>query len=247
MKRLLSLCLLLSAVLLLCVGCQSAPVVLEEHSPVIVLAVTGNQSLPWKEQENQGDDDSDEAEGEGVLTNLVNKVLKGNDVEYLAGYDRLDYAMGSFHALLAENAGVEVVDETDLFAAKSYATMRENILNFMEAKISATKYKLMLSIGSKRARMIMEETGAKSMILADFVFQKTNIRGNRWTGEVAALVTMKIIYLDERGKEIVNKTYTATSLERLPITRRKYDKDVLVDLYPATIDAVINQFIVDNL
>ena len=155
--------------------------------------------------------------------------------------------MGSFHALLAENAGVEVVDEADLFAAKSYATMRENILNFMEAKISATKYKLMLSIGSKRARMIMEETGAKSMILADFVFQKTNIRGNRWTGEVAALVTMKIIYLDERGKEIVNKTYTAASLERLPITRRKYDKDALVDLYPASIDAVINQFIVDNL
>ncbi|MDE6736024.1 MAG: hypothetical protein K2J50_00810, partial [Treponemataceae bacterium] len=112
MKRALSLCLLLSAVLLFD-GCQSAPGVLEEHSPVIVLAVTGNQSLPWKEQDNQGDDDSDEAEGEGVLTNLVNKVLKGNDVEYLAGYDRLDYAMGSFHALLAENAGVEVVDEAD--------------------------------------------------------------------------------------------------------------------------------------
>ena len=246
MKKTLFLSMMLCAIVALFSGCKSTPIVLEDRSPVVVLAVVGNHAVPWKEEDSQSDD-SDDSGGEGVLTSLVNRVLKGNDVEYLAGYDRLDYAVGSFHALLSENAGMKVVDEKVLLNANAYTSMTENILNFMEAKISATNYKTMLKIGSKRARMIMEETGAKSMLLADFVFQKTNIKGNRWTGEVAALVTMKIIYLDERGNEILNKEYVVTSAERVPIEHRSYDQEALVDLFPPTIDAAINQFIVDNL
>lgn len=247
MKKIIVALVASVAALAFFMGCKTVPVGIADRGPVLVLSVTGNHSLPWKEDSNPNSDVDKDGDGDGLLSNLVGSLISKNNVERLSGPDRLDYAVDSFHRLLEETGGVEVVPAETLFASQSYDNTRENIFNVLEAKISANGYKNLMKIGSKRARMIMEETGAKSLIIAEFKFQKTNISGNKWTGKVAAAVTMKIRYLDERGKEIVNSEFEATSVESLPIASRKYDKEALVDLFPDTIDAVINQFILKNL
>ena len=214
-------------------GCKSAGVVLADHSPIAVVSVIANQSLPWKESSNRNE--------------LTNKLLNGDSVELTSAQDRIDYAADQLIALINENSGAEVLDRDMVLSSSVYLGTTENILKFMEAKKSATNYRNLTSLGAKRARMIMDDLGAKSLICVEFLFQKTNVSGNKWTGKVGAYVEMKIRYLDERGKEILNRDYKATSAESLPIKSRKYDKDALVDLFPETIDAVINQFIVDNL
>lgn len=227
-------------------GCKSAGVVLADHSPIAVVSVIANQSLPWKESSNRNEDDEND-NGTGLLSTLTNKLLNGDSVELTSAQDRIDYAADQLIALINENSGAEVLDRDMVLSSSVYLGTTENILKFMEAKKSATNYRNLTSLGAKRARMIMDDLGAKSLICVEFLFQKTNVSGNKWTGKVGAYVEMKIRYLDERGKEILNRDYKATSAESLPIKNRKYDKDALVDLFPETIDAVINQFIVDNL
>ena len=227
-------------------GCKSAGVVIADHSPVAVVSVIGNQSLPWKEPSNQNDDD-DKDNGTGLLSTLTNKLINGDSVELTSAQDRLDYAADQLIALINENSGAEVLDRDMVLSSEAYLDSRENILKFMEAKLTATNYKNLTSLGAKRARMLMDDLGAKSLICVEFLFQKTNVSGNKWTGKVGAYVEMKIRVLDDRGTEIVNRDYSATSADSLPIRSRKYDKDALVDLFPDTIDSVISQFIVDNM
>lgn len=223
-------------------GCKSTPVVLADHSPAAIMSVSANSALPWTEMKNSNN--VAESDGTGVLTDMVNKVINGENPEVYTSQDRLDYAAQTLHELLGTTGGIEVLDHEKLEESKNYQAIITNPLNLIVASKSATGYKLISGVGAKRARLLMQETGAKSLVFAEFDFRKKNSAGNNWTGKVCAQVKMKIKIIDETGKEILNNEYIATSAEELPIKSRKYDRQALVNLFPATIDAVINQFIV---
>lgn len=248
MKKILSLC----SIVLLCVccffGCASTSLELANYAPVAVVTVLGNQSLPWVESENFQADANDDFDDEtGLLSTMVNKLMNGNNPEYLTAADRVQYAAESFSYLLEENAGIAVIPSETVLHSQAYTDASRNIFSYLESRVAAQGYKNLMQLGAKRARLIMQETGAKSLLMADFVFRKKLVSGTKQRGEVAAYVTMEVRFLDERGRETLNKTYEVLSANTVHIASTKYNVDELLDLYAEAIETVINQFIVTNL
>ncbi len=225
-------------------GCASAPVSIADCGPVAVIAVNGNPALPWELDES---DDESTDDGNGVLTTMVNKLVDGSNPELTTGKDRLDYALNSLKAGLLDIAGVEVIDTEAVLAAENYQSIRESVFNMLDTKISAAELKTISSIGAKHARMLMSELNAKTLLLLDFEFRKTCIKGNKWNGNIAPMLTMKVHMINSRGKEVVNRTFMLKSSKYVSVSGRKYDKSALVGLYPELIDNAISQFIVSYI
>lgn len=222
-------------------ACKSVPIAINEQGPVAIISVIGNPALPW----DIGDAEAESADdGNGVLTTLVNKLVDGSNPELQTGKDRLDYAVDSLRAALEENAGVEVISNETLLNSEAYRNINESLFNMIDSRIGATNFKMLTTLGSKRARLLMEEIGAKSLIFLDFDFRKTSSSGTKWTGNVIPVLTMKVHLLNAKGREVINRSFTLKGADSVRISNRKYDKDALVDLYPALIDNAINQFIV---
>ena len=238
----------IAAALLICattllVSCKTTPVAINESGPIAIISVTGNPALPWEKDDN--DDEGDD--GNGVLSTLVNKLVDGKNPELSTGVDRLDYAVDSFHALIEEIATVEVIDDAVLKSAENYVSINENIFNLLESTIGATGFKKLNAIGGKRARLLMQEIGAKSLIFADFDFRKTVLSGSKWNGSIAPMLTMKVHLVNERGKEVINRSFTLKGSDSVRSSGKNYDRDALVGLYPALIDNAISQFVVSYL
>ena len=103
----------------------------------------------------------------------------------------------------------------------------------------------MLALGAKKARLLMEETGAKGLVSAEFEFDKRTEKK-----EVVAVVKMKIRLFDASGKNVVTHDFVAESAERVKIHGMydsKYDKDEFVELFKPTIETVIKKFIMEYL
>lgn len=225
------------------VGCKSAPVALNESGPVAIISVTGNPALPWEKDDNN--DESDD--GNGVLSTLVNKLVDGKNPELTTGKDRLDYAVDSFHALIEEIAGVEVIDDDIVRSASNYVSIKENIFNLLESTIGATGFKKLNAIGAKRARLLQKEIGARILLFADFDFRKSVQSGTKWNGNIVPMLTMKVHLVNESGKEVVNRSFVLRGAEAVHSSGKTYDKDELVGLYPALIDNAISQFVVSYI
>ncbi len=235
----------LFTILIFFVGCASTHVALADMAPVAVVTVTANRTLPWLEKEEASNNGDAVDDADGLLSYAANKLLGKNNVEILTDQDRVDWAAESLNRLLEETGGLEVVSPEKVVSSKTYTESRENILNYMVALVSAGDYKNFMSIGAKKARLFMDDIGAKSLVMANFTFQKSCASGNKWTGEIAASVTMEIRLLDSRGKEVLNRTYRAISGETVPMRNRSYDKEALIELFPDTIDVAVNKFIMD--
>ena len=222
-------------------GCKSTQVSLSQHGPAAIVAVTGNQALPWEADANS---DSDEDDGNGVLTTMVNKMIDGNNPELQTGRDRLDYAVDSLRAGLQDIAGIEVLDNDTVLKSQNYFEIRESPFNILDSRISASGFKMLSSVGAKRARMLMDEIGAKCLVILDFDFRKTMAQGTKRSGVVAPMLTMKVLVIDENGRELVNKTFEQKASSGVRSASGSYDKNELVGLYPELIDNAISQFIV---
>lgn len=245
MKKSVFMLLALLGAGMILAGCKSTSVALADHTPIAVITVVANHSLPWKEDDDPNDDSGKVQDG--TLTTLVNKLINSDNIEFASGQDRVDYAMDSLTHLLEETGGFEVIDKEDVYKSKEYLNSRENIFNVLEARVKATGSKDFMKVGSMKARTFAKSLGAKSLVFAEFKFQKTNVRGNKWSGQVAASVTMRIRVLSDDGKELIDRDYSAVSADSLQIQGRKYDKDRLVEMVNETIDVVINRFIMDYI
>ncbi len=222
-------------------SCAAKVITISEHEPVALISVIGNTALPWQNSSISSNDDDDD--GNGLLSNMVNKLIDGKNPELLTGLDRVDYAEASFRQLVSDVGGAEVLDKDDVVKSDAYIDLGQSYYNLLSATVSASDYKDLTTIGGKKARMLMDKINAKSLVLLHFDFQKKLNKGNRWNGDVSGVVNMKVKVLNERGKEVLNKTIT-TYTEPLQIRGRKYSKDELVALFPEAIDNAIREFVV---
>lgn len=222
-------------------GCASTKnISLSENSPAAIVSVIGTNLVPWQENEHNDNDEDDSSEG--ALTSLVAKTLDRSNPEITTAVDRLDYADESFRRIVPEVAGLEVLDKDKVVESKAYKTTRGTIYNALTDSTRATGYKDMSVIGAKKARMLMEQIGAKSLVSMEFNFKKKLVSGTKSSGQAAALVRMKIKFIDGRGNEKINKEYEKQSLETVAIGGGYYDKDELLSLINKTIDELITDF-----
>ena len=176
---------------------------------------------------------------------MLNKVVDGQNPEILTALDRLDYVNDSVHQIIPEMTGVEVLEKDVVVKSEAYKNLKSSYFNMLSPIKSATDYKDLTTLGAKSARVTMKEVGAKSALFFAFTFQKRVFKGKKSSGEVEGVVSMKAKLLDERGKEVVNKTYQVTTSEKIKITNSKYNKDALVEALNTAIDDAIRQFAVE--
>ncbi len=244
-KNVVFVALAASASILLA-SCGSTKIAIQEHSPVAVFSIVGNSQVPWVADDPNN---PDEADADGVLSSVVNKLIDGQNPEIVTALDRLDYADDSIHQILPEITGCEVLEKNVVLSSEGYDELKPSYFNLLASTKTATGYKDLTTLGSKNARIAMSKIGAKSAIVLNFTFQKKLLKGNKWNGELCGLVTMKAKLLNERGKELLNKTYVAQTTERTKISSHKYDKDSFVNTLKEGIDSAIRMFaleFVDN-
>lgn len=239
MKKIFALLLAASFGAAFLTSCGSTKIAIQEHSPVAVFSIIGNSQIPWTKDDPN---DPDEAESDGLLSTMVNKLIDGQNPELVTAVDRLDYADASFRQILPEMTGCEVLSKEAVLSSEAYEDLNASYFNALSSTKSATDYKDMTTIGAKPARIAIEGVGAKSAAILNFTFQKKLLKGNKWNGELVGIVTMKAKLLNSRGKEIINKTYEVQVPTRVKISSHKYNKNTLVDSLNEGIDSVIRQF-----
>lgn len=220
-------------------SCGSTKIALQEHSSVAVFSIVGNSQVPWAADDPHN---PDEADSDGVLSSMVNKLIDGQNPEILTAVDRLDYADDSIRQILPEMTGCEILSKEAVVSSKAYADLSPSYFNLLSSTKTATDYKDFTTIGAKNARLTMESIGAKSLIILNFTFQKKLLKGNKWNGDMCGLVTLKAKLLNSHGKEIINKTYEIQTSERTKIASHKYDKNAFVATLKEAIDSAIRQF-----
>ena len=244
MKKITGLFFAILGISLFFVGCASTPVYLDENSPIAIITIAGNSSVPW---EAENPDDPDEADADGLLSSLVNKLIDGENPEILTAVDRLDYADEAFRSVLSEVAGCEFIEKDKLLSSAQYKKIRPTYFNILTSTKIATGYKDLSVIGAKNARLLMKDVGATSLISATFTFEKKLLNGNRFNGTCAGNVKMQVKLINSRGKEIINREYTAITSEKTTIAHHKYDKDAFVETLAEAIENVIRQFAIDYM
>ncbi len=232
----------LTAFLTLLYSCSSAKVSLYQNSPIVLLTVCSNSSVPWDEDRDEEYQDLD-----GLITKGINSVLGKNNPEIQSIQERLDYAQSSFENLLFNNAQIEVIQKKDLITSQSYQELKPDLFGFASSKSFGEGYKKIEELNSLSARKLLKELNAKSYVVLDFNFNKKIIDGSKLKGRVSASIKMNVDFYNERGKNILSETFYAISEDSIEIEKMYYDKEELVNQFPELIDLVINQFIVKYL
>lgn len=242
MKKTLGITLSLAAVVSVFTGCGSTKISLHDSSPIAIISIIGNTQIPWVDEESEFTTATGEPEAENFLTSMANRITDSQNPEILTAVDRLDYAYDSANINLLELAGCTVIPKEELLASEAYTYIRPSYFNMFSATKTATGFKDLVMIGSKNARYLMEETGAKSILAMSLTFQKELTRGTKSNGIVAGVVTMKARFLNNRGNEVLNKLFVAKTSEPIKIINGQYNKDTLVEEVNEAIDDVIRQF-----
>ncbi|MBR4321274.1 hypothetical protein [Treponema sp.] len=220
-------------------SCGSTKIAMQEHSPVAVFSIVGNSQVPWTADDPHN---PDEAESDGVLSSMVNKLIDGQNPEIVTAVDRLDYADDSIRQIFPEMTGCEILSKDAVIDSEAYKDLSPSYFNLLASTKTATNYKDFTTIGAKKARIALEKIGAKSAIILNFTFQKKLLKGNKWNGDFCGVVTLKAKLLNSRGKEIINKTYEVQTSERTRVSSHKYDKNAFVATFNEAIDSAIRQF-----
>ena len=223
-------------------GCGSTKVNVSECGSIVVFSVTGSMSVPYIEEKDDEYKDMD-----GLLTKSANAIFSRDNPEIAGARDRVDFCVDELQLLFEETAGLRVVPKETLLESETYKNMSAGILGYLETEVYATGYKMINEIGSKRARILMSEIGADSMISADFKFNKIITEGTELKGRIAAVVTATFNLYDSRGKNVIQDTIEVQSQQTVEIDFLNYDKQALVDLFPELVDQAINTFIVKNM
>ena len=247
LKKITEKVALFTALPLLLVGCASTKYSMTESaSPVAILGVCGNTHVPYYSSEVRDDEYGEE---DGLLSNAINSFFGKNNPEIQTAADRVDYAEDAFRRILPEVAGVEVVPKEVVMNSPTYANIGKNsLLSYIDVKIRGEGYKFMDDIGSKKARLISRETGAKSLVFLSFTFKKyIKDDGDNLNANLGAMGIMNVLMYNEHGKKVLEDEFTVISPESVEMRMTKYDKDEMVELFPSVIDQLINKFIVKYL
>ncbi len=240
MKKSLPLFLaVLTAVLI--TGCASTKIAINDNSPVAIIGIECNPTILRVNDNNEVPED----EG-GAVSNSLNKILSNKDIEVITAQDRADYAYDAFVYALNNIAEVEVVDKSVLNSCDEYVYGGGGLFGVIESNNAATGLqKGMLTLGAKKARIIMAETGAKALLSAEFEFdRRTEIKSSS-ASSVVAVCKMHVRYFDQSGKVVLSQQYITESAKSIKYLNGKYDKEAFVELFPEIIDLAINKFILD--
>lgn len=211
------------------------------NTKVGILGIEGNVSIY-----SVDDDFNTNSDNDGIISVSIAKMLGSDNPEIITAQDRIDYAEEYLRYSLENMANIQVVDKETVFQNQIYQNSNGTIFSYMETNIPSKGYKKsLLSLGSKKTRMLLKDIKADYLVSASFEFCKHLIKENNTT-ELFPVVKMNVHVFDANGREVVRKTYLAESSNSVKV-EGTYDKNAFVELFPEVTETVINKFIVDYL
>lgn len=245
MKRSI-LCIAFLAVLagIIFSSCKTTKILPEVYSPIAIITVNGNSSIPWfvAEQDKQSEDDGKIENG--ALTALLNSAIHTTNPEITTVQTRVNTASKIINDTFERN-GFELIPVEKVYKAPVIRNTMFNILTDINGSTPAEGYSSYENSSSKRDKDVCKFTGAKSTLYVTFEFRKIKEDVGFITSEVRAHVTMKVIMADSNGKVLLRKPYVGISSECILMENKKFDRNELVELYPEAIQIAMNNFIQD--
>ena len=221
-------------------GCASTPQNLKDFSPVAIMTVYSNPSVPWYDEKTNSESVED-----GILSGAVNRLINKKNPEHEERQERINQAS----ALLSEKMrefGLEVIDPTTNPEVSAYKNAGSGFTDYLGNTVPAQGYEAITSSNGKRNRSLCKESGAKSVLYVNFRFQKVMVKEGVHNKGVAARVVMSVFGTDENGKRIINKEYKAVSEDYADLVKSSnWDKEKVVSLFPDLENKVISHFLAD--
>ena len=221
-------------------GCASTPKNLKEFSPVAIMTVYSNPSVPWYDEKTNSESVED-----GILSGAVNRLINRKNPEHEERQERINYAS----SLLSEKMrdfGLEVIDPTTNKDGSAYKDAGSDFTDYIGNTVPAEGYSAITSSNGKMNRTFCKETGAKSVLYVNFRFQKVMVQEGVHNKGVAARVVMSVFGTDSNGKKIINKEYKAVSEGYANLVKSSnWDKEKVLSFYPELEDRLITKFLVD--
>ncbi len=229
-------------ILFLLTGCASSRV-RENPEKIAVFALYSNKSINWF---NDGFNKNENQKTGGILSDQVNKLVDNNNPEHFSSQNLLINAEKIISQKFEELTDIHYLEPERVINSFYYSNLHNNAFSLIESKEFFPGYSHIYTTGKKNNRLILTEIDADSMLSIEFIFEKKLLQGNKWTGELTAFATMKVSVISSDGKISNPKLYQMQSTHRIPINKRKYDRDFLISLYPELIENLITKFIMNN-
>ena len=230
---------ILAALPLFLIGCKTPPKIdLVDYSPIAIVSVYSNSSLPWYSKEGEKNPE------DSLVTSDLNKVIEKNNPEYQTVQSRIDDAAHILEKCLSEN-GVTLVDMDAVKNTTVYGSGFNKFYQQATTSTAADGYMVLDYNGNARNRSIARESGAGGTLFAEFIFQKQKIQNGLFDENVAAKVTMKVYVADSTGKKLLYRTYRGLSPESIPYDNGNWDRGTLVSYFPGVVESVVNAFVID--
>ncbi len=225
--------LLVLAVAVAMMGCVStgSGKVARELAPVGVIGLTSNDIIFWYGEKQQSG---------GLLGNAINKKVSeglGQDVNGL-----LVMAEGTLREKLAVNS-VAFIKPEIIQQADAYKKVKEDAALKLAGLICAPGYKYVTAQSKGLAADLAAALGIKTGIFVYFEFTKLMSSGVAKNGIACAAVTLNTVMVDEKGKQVSQKSYYAKSKDSFPIVAGIYKPEDLMKLYPDAINGACDLFI----
>lgn len=221
-------------------GCASTPKNLKEFSPVAIMTVYSNPSVPWYDEKTNSESVED-----GILSGAVNRLINRKNPEHEERQERINYA-GSLLSEKMRDFGLEVIDPTTNKDGSAYKNAGSDFTDYIGNTVPAEGYSAITSSNGKMNRTFCKETGAKSVLYVNFRFQKVMVQEGVHNKGVAARVVMSVFGTDSNGKKIINKEYKAVSEGYADLVKSSnWDKEKVLSFYPELEERVITQFLTE--
>jgi hypothetical protein len=200
------------------------------------MSITANPEITWYGEEGT----------KGLAAGLLNKAIKDNaseDAQKLLSRTApyMESADKALYDVLSKKLGLTFVDKNALVSSAAYKGAKENGLlaagNFEKPAL----YKFFSQTDKAAAKAVKAETGAASLMYVVYKLEKIVVNGVGKTGSMTACVSVSVVIADENGKVIRNETGFASNKDgkQLPVAAGVYDPQALAEMYPATINAAL--------
>ncbi|MBR1537567.1 MAG: hypothetical protein IJ630_11580 [Treponema sp.] len=221
-------------------GCSSVPANLNEYSPVAIITIYSNPSVPWYDEKT-----GKESVEDGIISGAVNRLINKKNPEQETVQQRIDEASELFSQKLRA-AGLSVIDPTSNSDLSIYKDAGKNFADYLGNTVPAAGYDAITSSNGKKNRMTCRESGAGSVLYVNFRFQKMYAKEGVHNKGISARLIMSVFGTDSNGNKIINKEYKAVSEDYAPLIKTdRWDKNEVLSFFPELENQLINRFLSD--
>jgi len=219
-------------------GCVSSSkaALMADREPVALVSVTSNYDINWKDEESL------DPKVPGLLVGSALK--KDPALTFVTNSNELiNTAEGILRSVLADFDVINLAENERVLHSRAYREARISSYQTRQKKAAPANFRLVDYRDRNFAAALASETGIRRSMYVEFDFTKVMRSGFGKNGKLQACVEMLVIILDEKGKTLYRKDFTAWSSDTAEVSQATYYEADLLRLFDASIEEISVDFI----